>query len=237
VWATTGAAGGGYAERTVARAETLLELPATLAAADAVTVGSSALVAHFALRHAHFDAGESVLIRGAAGGIGVMAVQLAAAAGAGTIAVTTSSPQRGERLRALGATHVLDRDGGGTDGPGDYDVVLDIVAGPRAPAFLGRLGRAGRMVFVGIVGGPPADLTGGLFAAFQRSLSVATFSLDVVDVAEQRAYARDVLAAAARGELRAAVHDVLALDRVAEAHQLMDDGAVFGRLVLVPEVA
>jgi NADPH:quinone reductase len=200
-----------------------------------VTLGTSATVAHFALRHAHFAAGESVLIRGAAGGIGVMAVQLAARAGAGAIAVTTSSPERGERLRALGATHVLDRAGAGAGADPGFDVIVDIVAGPESPAFLARLGRSGRMVFVGIVGGPPpADLTGGLFAAFQKSASVGTFSLDVIDLARQRAFAAEVLADEG---LRAPVHEVLPLDEAARAHQLMDDGAVFGRLVLTPEVA
>ncbi|GAB3507288.1 hypothetical protein GCM10027521_63440 [Amycolatopsis cihanbeyliensis] len=55
----------------------LVALPATLSAVDAVTLGISGMVAHFGLRHARFAPGESVLVRGAAGGIGVMAVQLA----------------------------------------------------------------------------------------------------------------------------------------------------------------
>jgi threonine dehydrogenase-like Zn-dependent dehydrogenase len=69
-------------------------------------------VAHFALDRAGLAAGESVLVRGGSGSIGVMAIQLAAARGAGTIAVTTSAPDRGHRFRSLGATDVLDRDGG-----------------------------------------------------------------------------------------------------------------------------
>jgi NADPH:quinone reductase len=69
-------------------------------------------VAHFALRHARFAPGESVLVRGAAGGIGIMTVQLAARGGASAVAVTTSSADRGDRLRDLGASHVLDRSGG-----------------------------------------------------------------------------------------------------------------------------
>lgn len=133
VWGFTGL-GGGYAERAIAPAETLVPLPADLSAADAVTLGSSGRVAHFGLRHAHFRPGESVLVRGASGGIGIMAVQLAARQGAGTVAVTTSSPERGDRLRKLGATHVLDRAGEGRgeepqDAPAGYDVIIDVVAG------------------------------------------------------------------------------------------------------------
>ena len=74
-----------------------------------MTLGSSAPVAHFALAHARYSPGESLLVRGAAGSIGIAAVQLAK----GPIAVTTSSPERGDRLRDLGATEVYDRSGGG----------------------------------------------------------------------------------------------------------------------------
>jgi NADPH:quinone reductase-like Zn-dependent oxidoreductase len=77
VWAFVGLQGG-YAERAVVPATALVPLPPELSAVDAVSLGSSGAVAHFALRHAHFTAGESVLIRGAAGGIGTLAVQLAA---------------------------------------------------------------------------------------------------------------------------------------------------------------
>ncbi|MEW2294643.1 zinc-binding dehydrogenase [Streptomyces sp. NPDC006743] len=110
VWGFTGT-GGGYVERALAPVEQVLPLPAGLSAAAAVTLGSAGAVAHFGLRHAHFAPGERVLVRGAAGSIGIMTVQLAARAGAAAVAVTTSSAERGERLRRLGATLVLDRSG------------------------------------------------------------------------------------------------------------------------------
>ncbi|WP_037857767.1 zinc-binding dehydrogenase [Streptomyces sp. NRRL S-340] len=110
VWGFTGT-GGGYVERALAPAEQVLPLPAGLSSAAAVTLGSAGAVARFGLRHAHFAPGERVLVRGAAGSIGIMTVQLAARAGAAAVAVTTSSAERGERLRRLGATLVLDRSG------------------------------------------------------------------------------------------------------------------------------
>ncbi|CAM5683568.1 L-threonine 3-dehydrogenase [Streptomyces tendae] len=73
VWAFTGLSGG-YAEQAVARVEDVLALPDGLTGADAVTLGGSGLVAHFALRKAHFAPGETVLVRGAAGSIGITAV-------------------------------------------------------------------------------------------------------------------------------------------------------------------
>ncbi len=235
VWAFTGL-GGGYAEQAVASATALLPLPASLSAVDAVTLGSSGAVAHFALRHAHFAPGESVLVRGAAGGIGIMTVQLAARVGAGTVAVTTSSAERGDRLRTLGATHVLDRAGyGDGDAPAGYDVIIDIVAGAELPSFFAKLNPNGRMVAVGAIAGPPpADFGMELFAAFQRSLSFATFSANTVRERDRRAVTGGLFAAAIRGELHAVVHEVLPLEQAAPAHRKLDAGEVFGRLVLTP---
>ncbi|WP_280437170.1 zinc-binding dehydrogenase [Nocardia carnea] len=235
VWAFTGR-GGGYVEQAVAPVADILPLPTDLSAADAVTVGSSAMVAHFGLAHAHFATGESVLVRGAAGSIGVMAVQLAARGGARAVAVTTSSAERGARLRALGATHVLDRSGeGGADAPTGYDVIIDIISGPDMPAFLDKLEPNGRMVAVGAVGGfPPPDFGGRMVASFLKSLSFATFSADTVPSSARRAVQIDQMAAAGRGELHAIVHEALPLDKAAPAHRKMDDGEVFGRIVLTP---
>ncbi|HXW45670.1 MAG TPA: zinc-binding dehydrogenase [Streptosporangiaceae bacterium] len=235
VWAFTGV-GGGYVEHAVAPVEEIVPLPAGLSATGAVTLGSSGVVAHFGLAHGRFAAGEAVLVRGAAGSIGIMTVQLAARGGASAVAVTTSSTGRGDRLRALGATHVLDRSGASTqDAPAAYDVIIDVVAGADMPSFFARLKPNGRMVVVGVVGGqPPADFGATMMAAFQKSLSLATFSAATVSGPDRRAVRADQFAAASRGELQVVVHEVLPLEQAVLAHQKMDDGEVFGRIVLAP---
>ncbi|QRP47035.1 zinc-binding dehydrogenase [Amycolatopsis sp. FDAARGOS 1241] len=231
VWAFTGV-GGGYAERAVAGVGDVVPLPDGLAAEDAVTLGSSGPVAHFALEHAHFKAGESVLVRGAAGSIGIAAVQLAKQHHAETVAVTTSSARRGERLRELGADRVLDRQGRGDD---TFDVVLDLVAGADLGRFLRKLTPNGRYVVLGVVGGmPPAEFGAELLRNFRQSLSFATFSADTVPTRELRDVAAEHFRAATRNRLRTAVHEVLKLGQAAEAHRKMDDGEVFGRIVLKP---
>ncbi|WP_214414236.1 zinc-binding dehydrogenase [Sphaerisporangium fuscum] len=235
VWGATGT-GGGYAEQAVVPVQEIVALPADLSAVEAVTLGSAGVVAHFGLAHARFAPGESVLARGAAGSLGIMTVQLAARGGAAAVAVTTSSPERGERLRRLGATHVLDRLGDGpADAPSGYDVIIDVAAGPDMPAFFDRLEPNGRLVAVGAVAGrPPATFGAELMAAFQRSLSFATFSAATVPQAERRAVRGEHFAAAVRGDLKAVVHEVLPLDRAALAHHKMEAGEVFGRIVLTP---
>ncbi|WP_252829881.1 zinc-dependent alcohol dehydrogenase family protein [Actinoallomurus soli] len=235
VWAFTGT-GGGYIEQAIAPVEEILPLPGDLSGVDAVTLGSSGVVAHFGLSHAHFAPGESVLVRGAAGSIGIMTVQLAARGGAGAVAVTTSSPERGARLRELGATHVLDRSGeGGEDAPAGYDVIIDVVAGPDLPSFFAKLNPNGRMVVVGAVGGrPPADFGTKIMADFQKSMSFAAFSAATVTEADRRAVRTEQFAAASRGELRTVVHELLTLEQAVLAHRKMDAGEVFGRIVLTP---
>ncbi|SFY53201.1 zinc-binding dehydrogenase [Streptomyces sp. F-1] len=235
VWGFTGT-GGGYVEQAVALVEQVLPLPGGLSAMAAVTLGSSGAVAHFGLRHARFTPGETVLVRGAAGSIGIMAVQLAARGGAAAVAVTTSSAERGERLRRLGATHVLDRSGDGEDGaPAGYDVIIDVVAGADMPSFLDRLNPNGRMVAVGAVAGqPPADFGTKIMTAFRKSLSFAAFSAATVPPADLSAVRGEQFAAAARGEIEAVVHEVLPLDDAVLAHRKMDAGEVFGRIVLTP---
>ncbi|MGW5746683.1 zinc-binding dehydrogenase [Amycolatopsis sp. NPDC003861] len=229
VWAPTDG-GGGYVEQAVVPAATLVRLPPGVSPVDAVTVAGSGVVAHFGLRHARFTDGESVLVRGAAGGIGVLAVQLAARTG--TVAVTTSSAERGARLRALGATEVLDRTGEGATG---FDVVLDIVAGDDLPSFLARMNPNGRLVAVGAMAGPPpARIVAEMFTAFRKSLTFGVFSADSVSTEDRRTVATGLLAAVGRGELAAVVHEVLPLGQAVAAHRQLDAGTVFGRLALVP---
>lgn len=238
VWAFTGT-GGGYVGEAAVPVQQVLPLPEGLSAEEAVTLGSAGTVAHFGLAHARFAPGETVLVRGAAGSIGIMAVQLAARGDAAAVAVTTSSAARGERLRALGATHVLDRAGhgvpGGPDAPTAYDVIIDVIAGAGLPSFLDRLAPNGRLVAVGAVAGqPPADFGTRLMTAFQKSLTFATFSAATVPGAELRAVRTAQFAAAAHGGLATVVHASLPLEQAEAAHRKMDAGEVFGRIVLRP---
>ncbi|GAA1563116.1 hypothetical protein GCM10009742_00230 [Kribbella karoonensis] len=209
-------------------------MPPGLSAAGSVTLGGSGIVAQFGLAHARFRPGESVLVRGAAGSIGILTVQLAAQGGASAVAVTTSSAERGELLRKVGATHVLDRSGVG-DGPAEYDVIIDVVAGPQVPSFLGMLRPNGRLVAVGAIAGPPpADLGTTLMANFRKSLSFATFSADTVPPADRRTARVEQFAAAAEGRLPIVIHEQLPLDEAVVAHRKLQSGEVFGRIVLVP---
>ncbi|MET8258134.1 zinc-binding dehydrogenase [Micromonospora sp. NPDC005205] len=136
-------------------------------------------------------------------------------------------------LPAVDAVTLGSSGAGGSDDPAGYDVIIDVVAGPDMPAFFDRLNPNGRLAAVGAVGGqPPADFGTRLMAAFQKSMSFATFSAATVTAADRQAVRTEQLAAAAGGELQTVVHEVLPLERAAVAHQKMDAGEVFGRIVL-----
>lgn len=153
-------AGGGLAGFALVRAESLVAVPERLASAAA----ASLLLDHLTAWYALFDRGwmqpgETVLVMGAAGGIGAAAVQIASRAGARVIAAA-SSPEKRDRAMALGAEAAIDylapdwRDEIRrlTDGAG-VDIVVDPVAGASfGPAFR-SLGKGGRHLILGFAGG------------------------------------------------------------------------------------
>lgn len=225
--------GGGYADRVKVATPQLIALPDSVTSADAVALGVNALTASFALRRANLIAGERVLVRGASGGIGVMGVQLAARAGALVTAVT-SSEESGRRLLELGAQNVLNRTSGEVEYD-EYDVILDPVGGAEVSSFVSRLRPNGRYVICGAAAGfPSADFGMSLVANFGKSPAILAVSLSSTDGAELASVATEIFAAAGRGELRPMIDEALPLHDAVAAHEKLEAGGVFGKLILVP---
>jgi NADPH:quinone reductase-like Zn-dependent oxidoreductase len=97
---------------------------------------------------------ERVLVTGASGGVGWAAVQLAKRRGAHVTAMTTA--EKAGRLRALGADETVGRDD--DFGQDEFDIVVDLVAGPRWPDMIASLRRGGRYVTAGAIAGPIVEL-------------------------------------------------------------------------------
>lgn len=225
---------GAYAEAVVADLCDVVRLPDGVGAVDAVALGVNALVAHLALRRAHVEEGERVLVRGAGGGIGLMAAQLAAASG-GVVTAITSSPERGERLRGLGVTHVRDRTAGRDGGAETYDVVVDPVAGAELGRHIEALRPNGRYLLVGAAGGAPApDAFAGIMTTYHNSPSLFAFSLNSVDAATVGQAAAELFGRADRGALRAVVEERMPLTEARRAHERLESTPVFGKIVLRP---
>ncbi len=225
---------GGYAEKAVAGAAQVTPIPDGVSFADAVALGINALVAELALDKTAPAAGDAVLVRGAGGGIGVMGVQVAAARGAMVTAVT-SSAGRGEKLKALGASAVVDRTAGDGAGGGPYDVILDPVAGEDTVKFLSQLKPNGRHIVVGFAGGLPGpDLNMGLVMNFQKTVALHTFSLNTYAPEHLSSLLGEMFGRVAAGRLKPVVDAQLPLAEAAEAHRRIEAGA-FGKIVLLPK--
>lgn len=167
-----GVARGSFAEYAVARANQLAPAPGNLTAEQAAVVPISAATALHALcQVGRLQAGRTVLITGASGGVGSYAVQLAKAFGAQVTAVTSTAAV--DHVRSLGADHVIDRTREDfADGTHHYDLVLDLAGNPPLSRLRRALAPAGTAV---LVGGEEGDrLTGGMVRTL-RALALSPF--------------------------------------------------------------
>ncbi|WPB89505.1 quinone oxidoreductase family protein [Streptomyces malaysiensis] len=224
---------GGYAEKAVADADRVLPAPPGVDAADVVALGVNALVAEGVLDRAGAAPGERVLIRGAGGGIGVLATQIAAARG-GEVTVVTSSAARGERLRALGAARVVDRTGSALPDE-TYDVIVDTVAGPDMGKHLELLRLNGRYVLCGAAGGAPGpESFEPLLSRFHTSPTLIAFSLNSVAPEDLRTSWARVLTMLEEGRLSPVLDRSFPLTEAEAALRLVESGKPFGKVVLNP---
>jgi len=144
---------GGFAEYTTVDDEHALRIASTLTDIELASFPCAFSTAEGMIQRAGLDV-ERVLITGASGGVGSAAVQLAKRRGAHVTAST--SPAKMEALKTHGADAVMDRDDAYPDEA--FDVVLDLVGGPRWPELLNTLVPRGRYVTSGAIAGPIVEL-------------------------------------------------------------------------------
>jgi D-arabinose 1-dehydrogenase-like Zn-dependent alcohol dehydrogenase len=224
---------GGYAELVVAHRGALVRVPDGIDDVHAASVGCTAAVALRALRHeARLEAGETVLITGATGGVGTMAVQIAKLAGATVIAGTSSPDDKGELLRRLGADHVVSTadarfgDSVHAVARGGVDVALELTGSATFPGALRSLRQRGRMVIVGNIRTEKLSVNpGGLILRSQRlSGSHGYTAKDLLDC----------FGWMGAGRLDMVINRTLALRDASSAHGLLAERMVQGRVILVP---
>ncbi|WP_378096634.1 NAD(P)H-quinone oxidoreductase [Cellulomonas sp. T2.31MG-18] len=235
-------AGGGYAERAVATAALCLPVPDGLATAEAAALPEALATVWSTLQAARFTDGDTVLVRGGSGGVGSVAVQVARALGHRVLA-TAGGPERCERVRALGAETVVDHrlpDVAGrvlaaTDGRG-VDVVLDVLGAGGLAENLAMLADGGRLAVIGLQQGRRAELDLGLL--LERRATVLGTTLRSRPLAQKAAIMAEVRQRlwplVAAGAVRPVVHTHVPFAQAAHAHQLMESGAAFGKILLVP---
>lgn len=235
--------GGAYAEYARMDAGMAIPVPESMTDVEAACVTEAFVTAHQALIHlGKLSPGEKVLIHGAGGGVGLALVQVALLSGAGML-VTTSSAGKCERLQAMGVHLAIDYNTKdfleevSTQVPGGaVDLIVDIVGGPYLESNIRCLRPGGRLVQIGMQGGPKGHLPVDLL--LQRRLRIEGTVMKSVSLEEKRlmtARFRDAwLDDLQSGRLSVVVDRTFPLGEAALAHQHMEGANHFGKIVLLP---
>jgi NADPH:quinone reductase len=238
---------GGYIEQITVQSSLCHPIPVGLDAADAIGLGLAFQTAHFALfARGQMKPGETVLVTGATGGVGIATVQLAKACGAIVVA-GCSTPSKACFALDHGADHVVMLDGPDLDeslkaeiaaltGGRGADVVVDNLGGRVFDACLRSLAWCGRIVVVGFAAGAPATMRSN----YLLIKNIAAIGLHWSDYRDRtpacvRDAQQEIFALWRQGLIASPVTDALRLDDAALALRQIADRRVRGKIVLLTE--
>jgi len=178
------------------------------------------------------SSGDRVLVTGAAGGVGVAAVQLAAGAGASVVA-SVRDPGVRSQVAALGAATVIGPEDQADHGP--YDVVLELVGATSLPSALGALATGARVSVIGVGSGAKIELN--LLALMGRRARICGSTLRARSITEKAQVAegirQHVLPLLASGRVRVPVCDRFPMADATAAYDRFRAGHKLGKIVLV----
>jgi len=229
--------GGTYAELATSPADHLAGIPAGISFKDAAALPNAGSIAYQTLHvQAAVQPGHHVLVNGAGGGVGTIAVQLAKAEGAEVTGV--DSTEKLGLLEDIGADHVVDYTVADfTEASDRYDLVVDIPGNHPYSAIKGVLEPDGKYV---IVGHDDYDAVGrryfGSIPRFFKLLALSYVDDHLSGMKFSIPSKGEAIAALAAllesGELIPVVDNTYPLDEVSEAIRFLESGAVIGRIVI-----
>lgn len=230
-----------YAEYSLVSASQVMLLPDFVSFAEGAAFPIQVLTAYHMLYTAHqITPGQTVLVHSAAGGVGIVAVQIAKAAGARVIGTVSSDSKIG-LVKEYGADAVINYAAQDfaeealklTDGKG-VDLILDAVGKPTLEKGLRCLVPFGHLMLYGRAGGPPDPLN--LLTLFQKSLKVSGFVLYTVSAMpdKHREGIEKSFQLIGAGKLKLLIGKSFPLAEAAEAHRYMESRQSTGKLVLIP---
>jgi NADPH:quinone reductase len=225
--------GGGQAELAVVHERVAMPVPPLLDWPQAGGFAEVVTTAHDALfTQCGLGLGDRLLVQGAAGGVGTVAVQLAAAAGARVVASVRHRPHHAA-VAALGAHVVVDPAETAEAGP--FDVVLELVGAPNLPADLEALATGGRVVVIGVPAGARVEVDlRRLMAARGRVLASNLRPRPLEEKADAaRRVEAQALPLVAAGRLRVPVAATVPLEDAQAAYDRFAAGRKLGKVVLV----
>jgi len=230
-----------YAEYCVASASQVMPLPDFVSFTEGAAFPIQTLTAYHMLHTSHQTTpGQTVLVHSAAGGVGIVAVQIAKAAGARVIG-TVSNDSKINLVKEYGADAVINyvtQDFAEealklTNGKG-VDLILDAVGKPTLEKGLNCLAPFGHLILYGRAGGVPDPVN--LMSLFQKSLKVSGFVLYTVSAMpdKHREGIEKSFQLMQQGKLKMLVGKTFPLAEAAEAHRYMESRQSVGKLVLIP---
>ncbi|MBV9381846.1 MAG: zinc-binding dehydrogenase [Streptosporangiaceae bacterium] len=228
-----------YADYVVVDAEWLAGVPAELSAGAASMLPTVGAVALGALRTGRLGAGETVLVTAGADAIGHLAVQLARQRGAEMVIAAAGSPAKLSFPKELGADVVVNySEPGWADlvrdaAPRGVDVVLEAVGGQVLNQCIGLLAPYGRAVVFGASSGDLPILPVRTLFALKSVIGFSLLALRAAAPEQARANVAELARLFGSGALRACTQELPLADAI-RAHQMLEDRAVTGRLLLVP---
>jgi len=233
--------GGGYADYCVARADLCLTVPQNLPLAQAAGVPEAAFtVWHNLFELGRLQPGETVLIHGAASGVGTFAIQCAQACGARVVA-TAGGAEKVAALRQLGVWRAINRHNEDfvavivdeTQGRG-VDVVLDNVGGDYVARNLSVLAPGGRHVSLSFMQGAKIELD--LQLVMRKGLSLTSSTLRPKSASEKlrlaQCISKHLLPLIAAGKIAPTLYQTLPLAQAADAHRILEANANIGKVLL-----
>lgn len=230
---------GAFVEEAVLDTSRVTRIPDNMSFDAAASFRSNYSTAYYALQRGSLRSGEVLLVHGAAGGVGLAAVQVGKMMGA-TVIATASSDEKLAVVKTQGADHVVNYTEGFRDqvkeltGGKGADVIYDPVGGDVFDESMRCINRLGRILIIGFTSGRAAlAKTNHLLIkdATVIGLTVGAFGRFEPEAAEQNF--KDLMTFVAEGKLAPYVSHQLPMDRVAEAMQLIQNRLVVGKVVLI----
>jgi NADPH:quinone reductase len=231
VWGIVG--GGAHATQLITTEWLCSRVPDGLDLTEAGAVPEAFITSHDALRRARLRSGERVLIQGVGSGVGTAAVQIVRAVGATSVG-TSRTPEKLERAKELGLDEGIVAGDDMAARIGEVDVVLELIGGSYLETDIAVCKERGRIVIVGLIAGASADLD--MAAVLRKRLTVAGTVLrsrpEHEKAAAVAAFDAEVAPLFRRGALRPVVDELVPLDDVRAAYDLLATSSSFGKVVL-----
>ncbi len=230
--------GGAYAEYVVAHERAIARVPGDLSDAEAAAVPEAFMTAHDALvTLGGLRPGARVLVHAVGSGVGIAAVQIARATQARVFG-TARSDDKLSRAKDYGLEHPISADDFaarlGKIEPGGVDVIIDFVGAPYLAGNIASLAPKGRLVVVGVMGGPRGEID--LSAVLRKRLTIVGTVMRSRPLEERiavtGAFAREVVPLLSNGTLRAVVDRVVPMSEIRAAHEQMAANVNFGKIVV-----